>query len=109
VNPLVLIGFCLFLVYGVCHTLLKAKLLKPVKSEASSAIIRIIIRCSFRLAILSVVLGFLYAGYKAIKNDAVGPSGSGAITQQVGSCGSNVVGNGNKSTVDCGGKDGKIK
>jgi len=62
VNPLVLIGFCLFLVYGVYQSLLKAKLLKPVKSEESSGIIRTLLKYSFWVAIITVILGFNICG-----------------------------------------------
>lgn len=109
VNPLVLIGFCLFLVYGVYQSLLKAKLLKPVKPEESSIIIRIILKCSFFVAMVTILLGFAYAGLKIYTDVSNGHAAGNAVTQQAGSCSSNVAGNGNASSVDCGNKDGKPK
>ena len=109
-NPLVLIGFCLFLVYGVYWTLLKAKLLKPVKSEDSTGIIQILVKSVFWLATITVVLGFAYAGLRLSRNGNKPDKGDqGTITQQAGPCSSNVAGNGNTSRVDCGNKDIRTK
>jgi hypothetical protein len=122
VNPFVLIGLCLFLVYGLYEALLKAKVLKPVKPEDSSGIIRILLRYSFWLALITVVLGFFYAALQSSRqaNLVQEPAGEqsakkstthevpkaqpnpGTVTQQAGPCSSNVAGSGNVSSVDCG-------
>jgi hypothetical protein len=61
VNPLVLIGFCLFLVFGTHWVLLKAGLLTPLSPRQSSGVIRMILRYGFWVAIIILVLGFAYA------------------------------------------------
>ena len=108
-NPLVLIGLCLFLVYGVYEALLKAKVLKPVKPEESSGIIRMLLSYSFWLAFITVILGFAYAGLKLSRNGNPDQGDKSTITQQAGPCSSNVAGNGNTSHVDCGNKDARTK
>jgi hypothetical protein len=95
VNPLVLIGFCCFLVYGVHWTLLKTGLLKPVKPEDSPEIVRILLNYGFWLAIVIVVLGFAYA-FMQFSQRANRDSGSQSqVPRQVRPCGSNVAGTGN--------------
>jgi hypothetical protein len=108
-NPLVLIGFCLFLVYGVFWSLLKAKLLKPVRPDESSAIIRLFLKYAFGVAVATIALGFTYAGVKVYSDVKNAPNDGGTVTQQAGPCSSNVAGNGNTSSVNCGNRDVKLK
>jgi hypothetical protein len=61
VNPLVLIGFGLFLFFGLYRALLKAGLLTPLSPRQSSGVIRMIVRYGFWVAIVFLVLGFAYA------------------------------------------------
>jgi hypothetical protein len=60
-NPLVLIGFCLFLFFGIHRALLKTKLLTPLSQGQSSFVVRMILRYGFWAAIVILVLGFAYA------------------------------------------------
>jgi hypothetical protein len=61
VNPLVLIGFCLFLFFGIHWVLLKAGLLTPLSQRQSSLVVRMILRYGLLVAIVILVLGFSYA------------------------------------------------
>ena len=97
VNPLVLIGLCLFLLFGTYQVLLKAELLVPLSQNQSSAAVRLILKHGFSIAILIVVLGFVYAGYRAYRDTIQ----QGPITQQSDHCSSNIDGNNNKADVPC--------
>lgn len=108
INPLVLIGFCLLLLFGIHGSLLKAKLLKPLSPSQSSSVLRMILRYGFWVAIVTIVLGFVYAGFQ-IHRDANRDTYQGTITQRAGPCGSNVVGTGNTSSIDCGKEAAKGK
>jgi hypothetical protein len=68
VNPLVLIGFCLFLFFGIHWALLKAGLLTPLSQRQSSLVVRMILRYGLLVAIVSLVLGFAYAYHEARLN-----------------------------------------
>lgn len=57
-HPLVLIGFVLLLFFGIHRTLLKAGILPPLNTRASSKVVRILLRYGFVIAILVIVLGF---------------------------------------------------
>ena len=95
--------------YGVYEALLKAKVLKTVKPEDSSGIIRMLLGYSFWLAFITVILGFAYAGLKLSRNSNPDQGDHSTTTQQAGPCSSNVAGNGNTSRVDCGSKDTRTK
>lgn len=99
VNPLVLIGFCLFLVFGVHWALIKAGILTPLSQRQSADIVRWILRCGFWLAVLLLVLGFAYA-FRSY-DDAARKAAQGSITQQSGDCSSNTAGDHNDVKVDC--------
>jgi hypothetical protein len=100
VNPLVLVGFCLFLLFGIHWALLKAGLLAPLSQRQSSTVLRAILKYGFWVAIFIVVLGFAYAFYSY--HDASRKHGQqGSISQQTGPCGSNIVGDNNEANVNC--------
>jgi hypothetical protein len=60
-NPLVLVGFVLFLLFGVHRLLIKSKIIPPVPQSAAPAIVKMILRYGFWVALLIIVLGFIYA------------------------------------------------
>jgi hypothetical protein len=100
-NPLVLIGFCLFLFYGLLWALLKSGLLSRLSQRQSSVVIRMILQYGFRIAIVAigfVVLGVAYVGFQAHRA-ASGHQGT-TIIQQSGSCNSVNTGDG-QSSVNC--------
>jgi len=57
-NPLVLIGFTLFLVLGIYRRVLKSGILPAVSKTASRQIVLRLIRYAFIIAVLLVLLGF---------------------------------------------------
>jgi len=97
VNPLVLVGFCIFLFFGIHWALLKAGLLTPLSQRQSSSVVRAILKYGFWVAILLIILGFAYAYSNANRNNGQ----RGPITQQAGTCVSNTVGDNNKGDVNC--------
>jgi|SRR5271157_2255599 len=54
-NPLVLIGFALFLAFGIQRTLLKAGILKPVSPAHSSQIVRLLLKYGFYMALALIL------------------------------------------------------
>jgi hypothetical protein len=63
VNPLVLVGFGLFLAYGLYQGLLKAGILVPLSQDQSSAIVRLMLNHGFAMAFLVIVLGFAFEAW----------------------------------------------
>jgi hypothetical protein len=63
-NPLVLIGLALLLFFGVHRALIRSGILPPVDRRASGVIIQSLLRYGFWIAVLLIVLGIAYAGYK---------------------------------------------
>lgn len=63
-NPLVLIGFSLFLFIGLVKQLIKAGIIPKVTKEAGGGIIRVLLDYSFYLAFLVIILGFILEGWK---------------------------------------------
>jgi hypothetical protein len=109
VNPLVLVGFCLFLFLGMHRALLKAGLLVPLSQRQSSTVVSRILRHGFLVAILIVVFGFAYAGLRAYRDARAQHIQQGPVIQQSGPCGSNIVGDNNKTDVNCEDKAAKPK
>ena len=106
VNPLVLIGFCLCLVFTIHWTVVRYKLSK-LNQRQSSTLLRGMLKYEFVLAVVLIVLGFLYAfrAYdRATPKEAKGP-----LVQQSGTCSANTVGDNNQINVDCTNKDGGTK
>jgi len=103
INPLVLIGFCLFLFYGVLSALLKAGILAQLSQRQSGTVVRQILTYSFWVAVVLVVLGFGYA----FRNYHDGRNKQGQVTQRAGDCSTNLNGDGNSQTVNCSEKSKK--
>jgi len=95
--------------YVIVFMKYSTKVLKTVKPEDSSGIIRMLLGYSFWLAFITVILGFAYAGLKLSRNSNPDQGDHSTTTQQAGPCSSNVAGNGNTSRVDCGSKDTRTK
>jgi hypothetical protein len=64
-QPLVLVGFVLFTVFGVQRALLKAGRIPPLTPRAGGAAVRSLVRYGFVIAFLVIVLGFALALYRA--------------------------------------------
>lgn len=60
-NPLTLIGFCLFLVFGVFRALIRSKILPTVDSVTGASILSRLLHYGFILSILIIFLGFAFA------------------------------------------------
>jgi hypothetical protein len=105
----VLIGFGLVLFFGIYRALLKAGLLTSLSQRQSSAVLRLILKYGFSVAISLVVLGFAYAGWQAYQYGNREHGLQNPITQQAGTCGSNIVGDNNQATIDCVDKAAKTK
>lgn len=101
VNPFVLVGFCMFLFFGIHRALLKTGLLVPLSQRQSSAIVGLILKHGFLVAILVVVFGFGYAGFRAYQDARVQHILHGPVIQQSAPCGSNIVGDNNRADVNC--------
>lgn len=71
-----LVGFCLFLLFGTYRVLLNARLLTPLSQNQSSAVVRLVLKHGFWISILVIVLGFIYAGYQAYHDPTSMQSGS---------------------------------
>jgi hypothetical protein len=56
-NPLTLVGFALFLLFGVQHTLLKSGIIPPIAKPHAPTILKLL----FWLAVLLVIFGIGYA------------------------------------------------
>ncbi|MGH9891595.1 MAG: hypothetical protein ACREA0_06365, partial [bacterium] len=63
-NPLVLIGLALLLLVGVHRALIRSGILPRVDRKTSGVIIQSLLRYGFWVAVLLIVLGIAYAGYK---------------------------------------------
>jgi hypothetical protein len=100
-NPFVLIGFGLFLLFGLYTALVKSRVLPAVSKAQSPNIIRLILNHGFVLSMIVIVLGVGYAAFHAYLQRGPRPI-QGPITQQTGACGTNIVGDNNKSDVNCG-------
>lgn len=104
-NPLVLVGFCLLLLFGTHRALLEAGLLRQLSQKQSSTVVRLLLKYGFQVAIVTVVLGFAHAGFRYY-NDVLKHSGQGSLIQQTGAStttGPNspaVTGNNNKITYE---------
>ena len=84
--------------------LLKAGLLTQLSQRQSSAILRLILKHGFGVAIGLVVIGFAYAALQVYRGGNWEGGLQGPITQQAGPCGANLFGDNNKVAIDCGDK-----
>jgi hypothetical protein len=98
VNPLVLIGFCLFLLFETYQVLLKSGIVSPLSPRQSSLVVRMILRHGLWISIVLMILGFAYAGLRHYRDAG---SHQGAVIQQTGPCGANVSGDHNQANVNC--------
>ncbi|SFO38731.1 tetratricopeptide repeat protein [Nitrosospira briensis] len=64
-NPLVLIGFVLFLFFGIPLALLKAGILPPLTPRTGGKVVRSFLSYGFVIALLVIALGFAYALFQA--------------------------------------------
>jgi hypothetical protein len=87
-NPLVLIGFILFL---LVQLLSRPKVLNQLSKKQSADILRLLLVFGFLISI-----GLLLFGVLRVSHQQQSP-----IIQQTGACGSNVNGNGNKTDINC--------
>src|SRR6516164_3019971 len=68
-NPLVLIGFVLFLAFGIHRALISSGIIPPLDQAGGSVVVRLILRYGFLLAVLLIVLGFGYAYFSGINTE----------------------------------------
>jgi len=101
VNPLVGIGLCIFLFFGVHKALLKEGILSRLSREQSSDVVKLFLKHGFLLALVITGFGFLYAFYQARNADTIRLP---PVIQQT-DCGSNIVGDGSKATTVCSDKE----
>jgi hypothetical protein len=80
-NPLVLIGFVLFLVFGIHRVLLKSRIIPTIGKNEAPRIVRLILHYGFIISILIILLGFAYAGLKYFRPDLI-TTYSGVLTPQ---------------------------
>ena len=90
-NPLVLVGFCLFMFFEVLRAVLKAS-----TRRSQSPMVSLVLKYGLSAAVMVTILGFGYAVFQGNTNPSRGP-----ITQRADQCGSNVAGDGNQVTIDC--------
>ncbi len=60
-NPLSLVGYVLFLFFGIHRALIKAKIIPPVGPTTGGKIVQSLLRYGFVIALVVIVLGFLLA------------------------------------------------
>jgi uncharacterized membrane protein len=63
-HPLVLVGFVLFLVFGIHRMLLRAKIIPPLKPREGSKVVQIVLRYGLWIALVAMILGFALTFYK---------------------------------------------
>jgi hypothetical protein len=91
-NPYVLVGFGLFLLFGLFWALIKSRLLPAVSQRQSAVIILRILKYGMWAAIAVIVLAIIYT-YSNVQH--------GTVIQQTGSCNSIVAGDHSQSNVNC--------
>ncbi len=62
--PLVLVGFVLFLVFGLYEALLSSKLLSQVNQEHSAGLLNTLLYHGFIITVLILLLSFAYSFFK---------------------------------------------
>ncbi len=58
-NPLALVGYVLFLFFGLQRTLIKSKIIPPVSARTGGKVVQLLLRYGFVLALVVIVAGFL--------------------------------------------------
>jgi hypothetical protein len=64
-NPLILVGFALFVLFGLYRALLRSGVLVPVSRDASKGVVRLILHYGFIVAALIILGGFALAFWRA--------------------------------------------
>jgi hypothetical protein len=64
-NPLVLIGFSLFIFAGLIKQLIQAKIIPELTKDGGAGIVRLFLDHSFVIVLAIVLLGFLHEGLKS--------------------------------------------
>jgi len=82
-NPLVLIGFALLLVFGVHRALLRSGILPPVDRKTSGVIVQSLLSYGFWIAVLLIVLGIGYAGYKTYRETQPGIANAETVSKAI--------------------------
>ena len=108
-NPLALIGFWLFLFFGIIWAIPKSGLLSRLSQRQSFALFRQSLKYGFLVSITLIIFGIVYAGLFGYRDTNGGDRQQGPITQQAGDCGSNIVGDSNQVSVDCRERESKTK
>ena len=104
-NPLVLVGFILFLCSGIFWAIIKSPLLAQLSQRQSSRVVHRVLNLFFLTAIICLVVGFVddFYGRHETSHKQVPP-----VIQQSGDCSVNVNGDNNSGqTVNCDKKDKK--
>jgi Flp pilus assembly protein TadD len=81
-HPLVLIGFGLFLVFGIQRTLLKAGIIPPLTTRTGGKVVQTLLRYGFIIALLIIMLGFAMAFFKT-QRETQPPVDVGAIIELI--------------------------
>jgi Tfp pilus assembly protein PilF len=63
-NPLILIGFILFIFFSFYRLLIKSKTIPPLSESHGSQILKLLLKYGFVISIFVIVLGFTQAVYK---------------------------------------------
>ena len=63
-DPFVLIGFALFLFFGIHRLLIKSKIIKPLTGKEGSKVVRLLLRYGFIISLITVLGGFGYKSYQ---------------------------------------------
>jgi hypothetical protein len=83
-NPLALVGFVIFLFYGLLRVMLRARIIPPLAQGTGGQVIKSFLRYGFIIAITAVVLGFAIEAYKVfVGTSAVSKQLSRALTPLV--------------------------
>lgn len=68
-NPLVLVGFVLFLFFGIHRVLIKSQIIPPLSKIHAHKVVLAILKYGFIASIIVVILGFAYGIVKSTMND----------------------------------------
>lgn len=63
-HPLILIGFVLFLFFGVHRLLIKSGIIQPLHKHEGSKVIRLLLRYGFIIALVTILIGFFIKGWQ---------------------------------------------
>ena len=74
-HPLVLVGFVALLFFGIHRTLIKAVIIPPLSQRGGSAVVNLLFRYGFQLALVVIVLGFGLRYFEMRAEASAGASG----------------------------------